>query len=82
MGEPRPLSPHRRAEQLQSRDSSAVLVGKPDLVAQRRDEDTIINVKTGRPSPAHATQVMLYMYALPRALERYQGLTHRGGGLP
>ena len=60
------------------RGSSAVLAGKPDLVARRGDEVTVIDVKTGRPSPAHATQVMLYMYALPRALGRYKGLTIAG----
>ena len=27
---------------------------------------TIIDAKTGRPGPAHAVQVMIYMYALPR----------------
>ena len=60
------------------RGSSAVLAGKPDLVARRRDQVTVIDAKTGRPSPAHATQVMLYMYALPRALERYRGLSIAG----
>ena len=60
------------------RGSSAVLVGKPDLVARRRDDVTVIDAKTGRPSPAHTTQVMLYMYALPRDLERYRGLNIAG----
>ena len=60
------------------RGSSAVLAGKPDLVARRRDEVTVIDAKTGRPSPVHATQVLIYMYALPRALERYRGLTISG----
>ena len=60
------------------RGSSAVLAGKPDLVARRRDEGTVIDAKTGRPSPAHTTQVLIYMYALPRALERYKGLTIAG----
>ena len=55
------------------RGSSAVLAGKPDLVARRRDQITVIDAKTGRPSPAHATQVLIYMYALPRALQRYKG---------
>ena len=58
--------------------SSAVLAGKPDLVARRRDGVTVIDAKTGRPSPAHAIQVLIYMYALPRALERYRGLTIAG----
>ena len=59
-------------------DSSAVLAGKPDLVARHRDQITVIDAKTGRPSPAHATQVLIYMYALPRALERYKGLSIAG----
>ncbi len=60
------------------RGSSAVLAGKPDLVARRRDRVTVIDAKTGRPSPAHAAQVLLYMYALPRALEHYRGLSIAG----
>ena len=60
------------------RGSSAVLAGKPDLVARRRDQATVIDAKTGRPSPAHTAQVLLYMYALPRALERYRGLSIAG----
>ena len=60
------------------RGSSAVLAGKPDLVARRGSQVTVIDAKTGRPSPAHATQVLLYMYALPRALERYRGLSIAG----
>ena len=60
------------------RGRSVVLAGKPDLVARRRDEITVIDAKTGRLSPAHATQVLIYMYALPRALERYRGLSIAG----
>ena len=60
------------------RGSSVVLAGKPDLVARRRDEITVIDAKTGRLSPAHATQVLIYMYALPRAQERYRGLSIAG----
>ena len=60
------------------RGSSAVLAGKPDLVAKRRDQITVIDAKTGRPSPAHTTQVLIYMYALPLALERYKGLSIAG----
>ena len=60
------------------RGSSASLAGKPDLVAQRRDGVTVIDAKSGRPSPHHAIQVMIYMYALPRALERYSGLALSG----
>ena len=58
--------------------SSAVLAGKPDLVARKGNEVTVIDAKTGKPSPTHNVQVMIYMYALPRALERYRGLTLKG----
>ena len=60
------------------RGNSAVLAGKPDLVARKGDGVKIIDAKTGRPSPADALQVMIYMYALPRALERYRGLKLTG----
>ena len=60
------------------RGNSAVLAGKPDLVARKGDEVKVIDVKTGRPSPADAIQVALYMYALPRALERYRALRLTG----
>ena len=60
------------------RGSSAVLAGKPDLVARRQDQITVIDAKTGRPSPAHTAQVLIYMYALPRALDRYKGLSIAG----
>ena len=57
---------------------SAVLASKPDLVASKGDRITVIDAKTRKSSPAHAVQVMIYMYALPRALERYHGLTVTG----
>ena len=63
---------------LSLRGSSAVLAGKPDLVARRGEEVIVIDAKTGRPGSAHAIQVMIYMYALPRALEQYRGLTITG----
>ena len=55
-----------------------MLAGKPDLVARKGDEVTVIDAKTGRPSPADAVQVMIYMYALSRALERYRGIRLTG----
>ena len=56
----------------------AILGGKPDLVALRGDTGTIIDVKTGRPSPSHGVQVMLYMYAVPRAMQQYRGVNFTG----
>ena len=47
------------------------------------DGVTVIDAKSGRPSPHHAIQVMIYMYALPRALEAVQGAgPQRAGRLP
>ena len=62
------------------RGSGAALAGKPDLAAQRRDGVTGIGAKTGRPSPRHAVQAMIGMYALPRAVERRQGPRRSGQG--
>ena len=54
----------------------ATLAGKPDLVAVNGSTGTVLDVKTGQPSPAHEVQVMLYMYAASRAL--YPGRTFDG----
>ena len=56
------------------RGHTATLAGKPDLVAIRDNEAVVIDVKVGQPNPANTAQVMLYLYALPRAFKsRYQG---------
>ena len=57
---------------------SATLAGKPDLIFRKGDIVTVIDAKTGRPSPAHGVQVMMYMYMLPRTLPQYGGLTIYG----
>ena len=54
------------------RGRSATLAGKPDLIAHRDDEAVIVDAKTGHESPSHAVQVMIYFYAVPKALERYR----------
>ena len=56
----------------------ATLAGKPDLIAVKNSDAVIIDAKTGRASPHHAVQVMIYQYALPRALEEYRGMEFRG----
>ena len=58
--------------------NTATLGGKPDLIARKGGTGTIIDIKTGRPSPSHSVQVMLYMYAIPRALGQYRGVTFDG----
>ena len=39
---------------------------------------TVLDAKTGEPSTSHKVQVMLYMYALPKALPQYRGITLEG----
>ena len=56
----------------------ATLAGKPDLIAVKNSDAMIIDAKTGRPNPHHAVQVMLYQYAVPKALEQYHGMEFRG----
>ena len=56
----------------------ATLAGRPDIIARREDKAVIVDTKTGHDSPSHAVQVMIYLYAIPRALERYRGTELRG----
>ena len=60
------------------RGSTASLGGKPDLITTSGNTGTIYEAKTGRPSLSHDVQVMLYMYAVPRALQQYAGMTFEG----
>ena len=60
------------------RGKSAKLAGKPDLIAKRGEGGVVIDVKTGRPSPSHSVQVMLYMYAIPRSLGHRRGIAFDG----
>ena len=60
------------------RGRHATLAGKPDLIAIKNSDAVIIDAKTGRPSPHHAVQVMIYQYAVPKALERHRGMGFRG----
>ena len=58
--------------------SAATLGGKPDLIAQRDNISTIVEVKTGTCRDADSLQAMLYMYAVPRALPQYRGVKFNG----
>ena len=60
------------------RGKTATLGGKPDLIARKGNEGVILDVKTGRPTPSHGVQVMLYMYATPRALGQYRDIDFDG----
>ena len=57
---------------------SATLAGQPDLITQRDGQAVIVDVKNGQDSASHAVQVMIYLCAIPRALERYRTLKLRG----
>ena len=58
---------------------SATLASKPDLIAVSNDEAVIIDVKTGREQPPwHVVQVMIYLYAVPRALAQYRDVRLAG----
>ena len=56
------------------RGRTTTLAGKPDLIAVRDNAAVIIDTKTGREGPAHAVQVMIYLYALPLTGDRYKEL--------
>jgi len=56
------------------RGTTAALGGKPDIIAIQGDTGTILDIKTGKSSPAHTAQVMLYMYAVPKVLRQYKGM--------
>ena len=43
---------------------------KPDLIVTNDEEAIIIDVKTGQDNPSHAIQIMVYLYAVPKVLER------------
>ena len=56
------------------RGSVATLGGKADLVA----DATVYDTKTGRPKDSDILQVQIYMWALPRAIDRYKHLVFDG----
>ena len=51
---------------------------KPDLITVSGDRGTIVDAKTAQPSPSHHVQVLLYMYAIPRALQQYKEVNFDG----
>ena len=51
---------------------TATLAGRPDLIVVNDDHALVIDVKSGREQAWHAVQVMIYVYALPKALPQYR----------
>ena len=60
------------------RGRTATLAGRPDIIAHREDKAVIVDAKTGNDSPSHTVQVMIYLYAVPKALERYRNAELHG----
>ena len=54
------------------RGRTATLAGRPDIIAHRENQAVVVDAKTGQESPSHAVQVMIYLYAVPKALQRYR----------
>ena len=60
------------------RGRTATLAGRPDIISRREDKAVVVDAKTGNDSPSHVVQVMIYLYAVPRALQRYRNAKLRG----
>ena len=52
----------------QLQGKTATLAGRPDLIVRSPRHRLIIDVKTGQEQPWHYVQMMVYMYAVPRAM--------------
>ncbi len=57
---------------------TAILAGKPDLIVMTGEDALIIDVKTGREQPSHQVQVMIYKFAIPKALPQYRDVRIAG----
>jgi PD-(D/E)XK nuclease superfamily len=67
-----------RQNEFKLRGSVGVLAGRPDLVAVKDKLAWVIDVKTRSMKVSHRVQVMLYMWALPKAFPAYRGLRFDG----
>ena len=56
----------------------AVLSGSPDVIATKGDDCIVIDFPKGEPNSSHQLQVMIHIYAPPRAVGRFQGMSPRG----
>jgi hypothetical protein len=57
---------------------SAILAGKPDIVATRDGEALVWDGKTGQQKHADNVQVLLYIFALPKIRPELRGVPIRG----
>ncbi len=63
---------------LHGKDTGITLGGKPDIIARKKDTGRIVDTKAGKPKTSHSIQVMIYMWAVPLALEQYRELSLSG----
>ncbi len=57
---------------------TAILSGRQDMIARREDHGVIVDAKTGHHGPGHAVQAMIYLYAIPKAIEWCRSAKLRG----
>jgi CRISPR/Cas system-associated exonuclease Cas4 (RecB family) len=57
---------------------TGTLSGKPDVVAVKEKCGLIVDTKTGSPKASDRIQVMIYMWALPKANPAFAGVTFDG----
>jgi hypothetical protein len=62
------------------RSDGTELAGKPDLVGISADgkNGIVVDAKTGQPYDYHSVQVLLYMWALPRAFPEWRHIKFEG----
>ena len=56
----------------------AALSGRPDVIATKGGDCIVIDFPEGEPTRSHALQVMIHMYALSMAVERFRGMALSG----
>lgn len=66
----------QNAFRLQGR--TAIVAGRPDLVAVHEDCSYIVDVKTGTVRDSDVVQMMMYMWMVPLALEQHRGTVFEG----
>ena len=57
---------------------AGTLSGKPDVVAVKDAAGWVVDTKTGSPKASDRIQVMIYMWALPKANPAFAGVTFDG----
>ena len=57
---------------------TGTLSGKPDVVAVKDMEGWVVDTKTGSPKASDRVQVMIYMWAMPKAIPAFAGVRFHG----